>query len=185
MSNWGILNWNVASNLHMGLKFKFQNVSGESNIDWPQHFGAECESAWWVCRAGSLGSPLIATQYLVLYLVSRSYLSIEAGGRSPIDFRGLWLFSQEFIPGTKLGAMWKCWHQGWETMGECCKDCVAWHTAGLLTGENWWFEIGVQLESRKHSQVYERAICRRYHPGDNADKQHVMKCQCVNEVCSH
>lgn len=38
---------------------------------------------------------------VVLYLVSRSYLSIEAGGRSPIDFRGLWLFSQEFIPGDK------------------------------------------------------------------------------------
>jgi len=39
---------------------------------------------------------------VVLYPVSRSCKSIEAGGRSPVDFRGVWIFSQEFTPEDKL-----------------------------------------------------------------------------------
>lgn len=39
---------------------------------------------------------------VALYPVSRSYKSIEAGGRNPIDFRRVWIFSQEFIPEDKF-----------------------------------------------------------------------------------
>lgn len=51
---------------------------------------------------------------------------------------------------------------------------------------NGCFETGDQLESRKISQVYKRAIHRQYlDPGDNVDKCHVMKCQCVSKICIH
>lgn len=60
---------------------------------------------------------------------------------------------------------------------------MAWQTAALLIEENWCFEIGDQLESRKISQVYRRAIHRQYlDPGDNVDKHNVMKCQCASKV---
>lgn len=45
---------------------------------------------------------LLQHNTVVLYPVSRSYKSIEASGRSPIDFREVWIFSQEFIPEDKF-----------------------------------------------------------------------------------
>lgn len=67
-----------------------QILFGLCTLDFSVNQREECaELAVWVHLS-------LQHSTVVLDPAPRSYKSIEAGGRSPVDFREVWIFSQEF-----------------------------------------------------------------------------------------